>query len=185
MSGIILHSDQDAVLPHLRSALRTHNSVILRAPCRFGKTVVSAYMIQKIVQRGHRVLFCVHRRELARQASNTLSDFDIPHSFIMGGEDYDDRLNAHVATAGALMRRPELAYADWAVIDEAHLWANGHMAGIIDTLKASGAKIILLTATPALGNGNPLTRIADAIVYGPKERDLIDAGRLAHRRGGR
>lgn len=180
MIGIILHPDQEAVLPPLRSALRTHNSVILRAPCRFGKTVVSAYMIQKIVERGHRVLFCVHRRELARQASNTLSDFDIPHSFIMGGEDYDDRLNAHVATAGALMRRPELAYADWAVIDEAHLWANGQMAGLIDALKASGAKIILLTATPALGNGNPLTRIADAIVYGPKERDLISAGRLAN-----
>lgn len=176
---ITLHPDQEAVLPPLRSALKTHNSVILRAPCRFGKTVVAAYMIDKIAKSGQRVIFGVHRRELARQASNTLMQFDIPHSFIMGGMDYDPSLLVHVATAGSLMRNPELAHGKWAVIDEAHLWSSGKMAEIVDALLASGAKIILLTATPARGDGKPLSRIADAIVHGPKERDLIAAGRLA------
>lgn len=176
---ITLHPDQEAVLPPLRASLKVHNSVILRAPCRFGKTVVSAYLLNKIAASGQRALFCVHRRELARQASNTMRDFNIPHSYIMGGMDYDPSMMVHVATAGSLMRHPELVFAKWAVIDEAHLWANGEMAKIIDALLASGAKIILLTATPALGNGKPLSRIADAIVHGPKERDLIASGRLA------
>lgn len=176
---ITLHPDQEAVLPPLRSALKTHNSVILRAPCRFGKTVVAAYMIEKIVAQGQRALFCVHRRELARQASNTLSDFGIEHSFIMGGMDYDPAKLAHVATAGSLMRHPELAFGRWAVIDEAHLWSKGEMAAIIDRLREAGAKLILLTATPARGDGKPLSRIADDIVHGPLERDLIAAGRMA------
>ncbi len=59
---ITLHSDQQEVLPKLRAALKVHQSVILRAPCRFGKTVVAAYMAQGIVNAGQSVIFGVHRR---------------------------------------------------------------------------------------------------------------------------
>lgn len=176
---IQLHPDQEAVLPPLRSALKTNNSVILRAPCRFGKTVVAAYLIQKISESGQRTIFGVHRRELARQASNTLSKFNIPHSFIMGGENYDPSKLTHVATAGSLIRNPELVFGKWAVFDEAHLWSSGKMAQIINDLRANGARIILLTATPSRGDGKTLSNIADAMVMGPRERDLINAGRLA------
>lgn len=175
---IQLYDDQMAVIADLRKALRTHQSVILRASCRFGKTVVAAYMAQGIVNAGQSVIFGVHRRELARQVSNTFSKFDIPHSYIMGGEDTTTSL-AYVATAGALMRRPEMLKVNWFIVDEGHLWSNGEMAKLIDTAKEYGAKVIILTATPARGDGKPLKRIADAIVHGPTERSLIDAGRLA------
>lgn len=176
---ITLHDDQVEVLPRLRSALKHHQSVILRAPCRFGKTVVAAYMIDGIVKSGQRVVFGVHRRELARQASNTFRGFNIPHSFIMGGQEYDPTLNAHIATAGSLFRRHDLIAGQWFICDEAHLWAGGEMAKLIDMAREAGARCILLTATPARGDGKPLSRIADAIVHGPKERDLIASGRLA------
>lgn len=175
---ITLHPDQQEVLPKLRAALKVHQSVILRASCRFGKTVVAAYMMKGIVDAGQTVIFGVHRRELARQAGNTLAKFDIAHSYIMGGEDTTDSL-AYVATAGALMRRPEMLKVNWFIVDEGHLWSNGEMAKLIDTAKEYGAKIIILTATPARGDGKPLKRIADAIVHGPTERSLIEAGRLA------
>lgn len=175
---ITLHPDQQEVLPKLRAALKIHKSVILRAPCRFGKTVVAAYMAQGIVNAGQSVIFGVHRRELARQVSNTFNKFNIPHSYIMGGEDTTESL-AYVATAGALMRRPEMLEVNWLIVDEGHLWSNGEMAKLIDTAKEYGAKIIILTATPARGDGKPLKRIADAIVHGPTERSLIEAGRLA------
>lgn len=175
---IQLHLDQQEVLPKLRAALKVHQSVILRAPCRFGKTVVAAYMAQGIVNAGQSVIFGVHRRELARQVSNTFAKFDIAHSYIMGGEETMPSL-AYVATAGALMRRPEMLKVNWFIVDEGHLWSNGEMAKLIDTAKEYGAKIIILTATPARGDGKPLKRIADAIVHGPTERSLIEAGRLA------
>lgn len=176
---ITLHPDQEAVLPPLRAALKSNSSVILRAPCRFGKTVVAAYLIDKISKSGQRTIFGVHRRALATQASNTLKQFGIPHSFIMGGAEYDPSMLTHVATAGSLIRRPELVHGKWAVFDEAHLWASGQMANVINTMRENGARCILLTATPAKGDGKTLSNIADAIVYGPKERDLIAAGRLA------
>lgn len=175
---ISLHPDQKEVLPKLRAALKIHQSVILRAPCRFGKTVVAAYMAQGIVNAGQSVIFGVHRRELARQVSNTFNKFNIPHSYIMGGEDTTPSL-AYVATAGALMRRPELLRVNWFIVDEGHLWSGGEMAKLIDTAKEFGAKIIILTATPARGDGKPLKRIADAIVHGPTERSLVESGRLA------
>lgn len=175
---IQLYDDQMAVIADLRKALRTHQSVILRASCRFGKTVVAAYMAQGIVNAGQTVIFGVHRRELARQVSNTFAKFDISHSYIMGGEETTESL-AYVATAGALMRRPELLKVNWFIVDEGHLWSNGEMAKLIDTAKEYGAKIIILTATPARGDGKPLKRIADAIVHGPTERSLIESGRLA------
>jgi superfamily II DNA or RNA helicase len=175
---IQLYDDQMAVIADLRKALRIHQSVILRASCRFGKTVVAAYMAQGIVNAGQSVIFGVHRRELARQVSNTYTKFNIPHSYIMGGEDTTDSL-AYVATAGALMRRPEMLKVNWFIVDEGHIWSNGEMAKLIDTAKEYGAKIIILTATPARGDGKPLKRIADAIVHGPTERSLIEAGRLA------
>lgn len=175
---IQLYDDQMAVIADLRKALRTHQSVILRASCRFGKTVVAAYMAQGIVNAGQSVIFGVHRRELARQVSNTFAKFDIAHSYIMGGEETKETL-AYVATAGALMRRPEFLRVNWFIVDEGHLWSNGEMAKLIDTAKEYGAKIIILTATPARGDGKPLKRIADAIVHGPTERSLIEAGRLA------
>lgn len=175
---IKLFDDQMAVISDLRKALRVHQSVILRGSCRFGKTVVAAYMAQGIVNAGQSVIFGVHRRELARQVSNTFAKFNIQHSYIMGGEDSTTSL-AYVATAGALMRRAEMLKVNWFIVDEGHLWSNGEMAKLIDTAKEYGAKIIILTATPARGDGKPLKRIADAIVHGPTERSLIEAGRLA------
>jgi DNA repair protein RadD len=176
---IQLHKDQLEVLPKLRSALKTHQSVILRAPCRFGKTVVAAYMADGIIKSGQRVVFGVHRRELARQASNTFKQFGIPHTFLMGGMDYDPHAPAVIATADSLALHPEAVKGQWFIPDEAHLWAKGSRAATIDAFRERGARCILLTATPALSNGHSLRRIADVIVHGPKERDLIAAGRLA------
>jgi DNA repair protein RadD len=182
MGQITLFPDQQSVLPELRAALRQHSSVILRAPCRFGKTVVASYIAQGVVGAGKRIVFAAHRRELIRQTSNTFTKFGIDHGYVMGGYDYQNEKFAQVAVADSLAMRKELLSSDFIVIDETHLWANGERAAMINEARERGSKLILLSATPVTGSGRPLSNIADAMVYGPKERDLIASGRLARYR---
>ena len=176
---ITLHPDQQEVLPKLRSAFKEHQSVILRAPCRFGKSVVAAYLARAMIDAGQSVLFGVHRQQLAHQQSNTFSRFGIHHSVIMSGSNDPIHPMANVAVADSIATRRQLLNGAWFMPDEGHLWVNGERAEMIDEFRRNGGRVLILTATPATGSGKPMSRIASHIVHGPKEKDLIAAGRLA------
>ena len=176
---ISLRPDQLRAVSDLREKLRDNQSVLLQAACGFGKTVVAAFMASGAYQKRRRVIFAVHRRELARQTALTFDKFDIPYGYIMAGMPSNPFASVQIASADTLRNRPQLAKCDLFVPDEAHLWGAKTRAELIDLARADGAHIVPLTATPARGDGRPMRRIADAMVCGPSVLELIKAGNLA------
>lgn len=177
---ISLRPDQSAVVDETRSALRDHQSVLIRAPCRFGKTVVAAYMAKSASERRKRVIFACHRDAILRQISSTFDRFDIRHGFIAAGRPSNPFAHAQVASADTLRNRlAMLKDCALLVVDECHLWNSKTRKLIIDAAKEAGAKVVGLSATPIRMDGKPLYDLFDHMVLGPSEAELIHRGSLA------
>lgn len=192
---IVLRTDQNDAVHDLRDALKRHQSALLQASCGFGKTIVACFMAQQAYAKNKRVIFGVHRRELARQTALTLQRFNIPFSYIMDGMPYDPMATVQIASVATLINRLHLLKCDLFIPDEAHLWAGEKRTLVINQARGrseetdeifkvarNNAYIVPLTATPRRGNGDGLGDIADIIVPGPSTRWLIDNGRLARYR---
>lgn len=175
---IVLRPDQADAVGDLRSALLTKDSALLQASCGFGKTIVACFMAQQAYQKRKRVIFGVHRRELARQTAATLARFGIPYSYIMDSMPYDPMATVQIASVQTLMNRMELLKCDLFIPDEAHLWGGQRRTAIINQAREHGY-VVPLTATPRRGNGDGLADIADVIVPGPSTSWLIQHGHLA------
>lgn len=163
----------------LRAALGKHQSVLLRGPCGFGKTVVAAYMAAGANRKARRVIFGVHRIELVRQTALTFKRFGIPYGLIMAGRASDPMAHVQIASVDTLRNRPAQMGCDLFIPDEAHLWSGPSRQAVIDVMRAQGSHIVPLTATPQFPSGRPLGKMADAIVNGPSERWLVANGFLA------
>lgn len=180
---IQLREDQLSVVNETREALAEYQSVLIRAPCRFGKTVVAAFMAKSATERRKRVIFACHRDPILRQTSATFDKFGIKHGIIAAGRPANPFALAQVASADTLRNRLEMLDGlALLVVDEGHLWHSRTRKLIIDAAKEAGAKVVILTATPIRLDGKPLSDIADHMVLGPTEAELIERGSLAQYR---
>lgn len=180
---IQLREDQSAVVDETREALGRVQSVLVRAPCRFGKTVVASFMAQRSVAMRRKVIFACHRDAILNQISKTLERFNVKHGFIASGRGSNPFAFAQVASADTLRNRlHELKDCKLLIVDEGHLWHSRTRKLIIDAAKEAGAKVVILTATPIRLDGKPLSDIADEMVLGPTEAELIERGSLARYR---
>lgn len=178
---ITLRPAQEKAVNETREALSRVNSVLLRAPCRFGKTVVASYIAQRTTLSNRRAIFSCHRDAILNQVSKTFDKFDIDHGFIVGGVKPDPFRLAQVASADTLCNRLDVfdGVAGILIVDECHLWHTKTRKLIIDTARASGWRVIGLSATPMRPDGRALSDLFDEMVYGPSEFELIMAGDLA------
>ena len=153
---------------------------LIPLPTGAGKTVIAAAIIREAVDRGMRVLFVVHRRELVVQASAKLRDNGVDHAILMGAESstYIGQrcVVASVATLYARAfrtKRIDRPPADIIFFDEAH---HCRARTYLEIRKAyPSAKIIGLTATPARGDGRGLGgELFSDLVEVPTYRWLID-----------
>ena len=63
-----LRPHQQLAIDLIRKSLATgHKRPLLAAPCSFGKTLVSAYILQHAVEKGNRVIFFADRLKLISQ----------------------------------------------------------------------------------------------------------------------
>lgn len=62
--------------------------VLIQAPCAAGKTVISSALFHAALEKGKRPAFMVSGRQLVTQKCRKLDAFGIPHSVMMGGEEY-------------------------------------------------------------------------------------------------
>jgi superfamily II DNA or RNA helicase len=179
---VALRSDQTAVVADLVAAMREHQSVLVRAPCGWGKTVLASHMALGASRKRRKVIFAVHRKELLRQTAKTFDRFGIRYGYLAGGYGMDPFCDVHIATAQTLANRRRHLKCDLFVPDEAHLWGSGVRLEIIKEARGHGAKIVPLTATPKRSDGVGLKCIADTMVQGPAEAWLIEQGFLARYR---
>lgn len=171
--------DVDRVRDSLR---RGNRSVVFVGPTGYGKTNIAARMIESAREKCQDVAFIAPRRELVHQTIQRLETSGIPYGVIMSGEEpWSEAVQvASIDTLHARAfrsNRMDVPPAGLVIVDESHIF-GGKAEAIIGHYKASGARIVGLTATPARSDGVGLGAIYDDMVEGPNIRELIDMGYL-------
>lgn len=184
---------QDDVLAKVRAEMaRDVTALVLVLPTGGGKTVCAARMILAALQRGSRVLFCAHRRELIVQTYRKLLAIGIPAEamgIIMGNgrvrlsEDGKatnlSRPSAQIQIASidtlrGLVKRGKLPPFDICFIDECHRCLSNSYVELKKALP--NAFHVGLTATPYRANGKGLAPFYQSIVVGATPSQLIALG---------
>lgn len=154
----------------------------MQAATGAGKTAMACMIAESAVEKGKRVLFLAHRRELVNQAANKLRSIGIRCGIIMAGEMPTDWYGVQVASKDTLLARSlrrkkmELPEADVVFEDECH---RALSAGYGDIIKAYPKAIhIGLTATPCRGDGRGLGELYEGIVEACPMAKLIADGFL-------
>lgn len=149
--------------------------ICLVAPTGSGKTVIASHLIARAVDKGSRVVFLAHRRELIEQASSKLSGNGVPHGTITAGRLYDGQ-QVQVASIPTLARRDHPPPADLVVVDETHHVCAGSWARVMEHYQDK--TILGLTATPFRLDGRGLGELYQALVSSITIADLVRDGHL-------
>lgn len=152
-------------------------NVLFTLPTGAGKTLIAAKVIENAVACGERVLVLSHRREITKQTSFRLSDFDLDHGIIQAGLTLDLDAPVQIASVQTFwsrcMRTDKVAppRADLIVIDEAHHVRANMWVGILRSYP--NARRLGLTATPCRSDGKGPGNYFDALIEGPQVAELI------------
>lgn len=162
-----LHDYQTEIVDKARNKIAEGNKgVLIQSPPGSGKSVIIADIIKKASLRKNKVLFLVHRKELADQITDTLN---------FHGTDMKE---VNVMTVGkAKNRLDQLPTPKIIVTDESHHSRASTYQTIYDYFPQS----ILLgfTATPWRMNGSGFTDLYDDAIFGKSVKWLIDNEKLA------
>ncbi len=184
MSIPILKPLQVDWVGRIRDAASQARIIVCQAATGFGKNTVAAYLAYAAFGKGKRCLLMVHRRKLVDQISDRLSQFGVPHSVLMRGENYRPALTVHVASRDTFLSRGvrndfiETPPADLVIVDEAHHAHDPESEYRKILARYPTAKILLLSATPAGPDGSGLGPWAQAIVCAAPTTQLIREGYL-------
>ena len=177
---ITLYPHQQKFINDLRTALMSHQSVLAQASTGFGKTVIASYMAKGAADKGKRIMFTVHRKDLLTQTSKTFDLFNIGYGIIAAGWPMNFKFTTQIASIDTLKNRYQnMSKPDLVVVDEAHLSAAKGWKKLLSAYKSMGSKIVGLTATPWRLSGEGLDDIYDTMVQGPPMSWLISKGFLS------
>ena len=156
--------------------------LLLYMPTGGGKTVVAAEIIRLALEKGNPSLFLCHRRELVFQASNKLTDIELPHGIILAGTPRNQDDLVQVASVQTLHSRAAQRKvmapppAALVIVDECHHATARTWLEILEMYP--DAVVIGLTATPIRRDGNGLGTFFQEIVEAPSVQEMIDLGYL-------
>jgi DNA repair protein RadD len=179
---LTLRPYQADAVHQIREAYRVegHRSVLFVLPTGGGKTVVFSHIAEQAAARDNRICILVHRQELLRQASASLSSLGVQHGLIMPRREMD--LSAHVQVASVqtlalrLHKLPSSLF-QLLVIDEAHHSNAGTWAKVLQHF--TSARVLGVTATPCRTDGRGLGEWYSHMVLGPTPAELTAGGYLA------
>lgn len=173
-----LRDYQQTLIAEARAAMRAgFRRPLLVSPTGSGKTVLAARIILGAIERGRRVIFLAHRKELIDQASKKLDSLGVDHGVIMA-DHWRRKPYALVQVCSiATLRRRDLHHApDLIFIDEAHRARAASYQAILESYPAAFA--IGLTATPIRSDGKGLGNLFDRLILGPSVAHLTERGYL-------
>jgi superfamily II DNA or RNA helicase len=175
-----LREYQKSALDKIRTEYSKGNrSILVVSPTGSGKGVILSELIRSANNKGARVLFLVHRREILFQVSRYMGKYSIPHGVILSGEEYDPGNMVELATVQTLysrMKRRDYDAADIIIIDEAHNSTAPTYRSVIERHK--GNMVVGFTATPCRQSGHGLGTLYDALVNVATIEDLTRQGYL-------
>ena len=185
---ITLRPRQEQAISDLRRSFQAkYRAPILVAPTGFGKTATSTVMIQTSIQKGLRVWFMAHLKEILDSTARALTHSGIRYGYIWAGHLADRRQQVQVVSVQSAARRLDrLQRPDLIIVDEAHLAVAKTYQDVFEWAKAGpkhyepgGALLLHLTATPKRLDGRGMGEVADDIVHTCSSQELIDEGLLA------
>jgi superfamily II DNA or RNA helicase len=135
-------------------------------PCGGGKSVIVADMAKKATEKGNRVLFLVHRKELCDQIEDTFRSYGVNMKLC--------KIGMVQTITRRLMKMKEPALI---IIDESHHVLAKSYTNIIDYFP--NARCVGVTATPCRLNGGGLGDINDQLIIGVSTKYLIENNFLA------
>lgn len=165
-------------------------SILLQSPTGSGKTAMMLWLAKRTVKKQRRVLFSVPRKDLLTQTSLSFNKYDVFHSFVAAGKNYDPFASVYIGMVDTMAQRLKkwldagkvgpcpLPKVDLAIFDETHFGAAA-LALIIEHYKEQGAWIIGPSATPWKMNGQGLGIYYDSMVMGKSVKWLIKNNRLS------
>lgn len=183
---LTLRPYQNRAFRRAREALlHGRRRLLVVAPTGAGKTVIAAQIVLSARQRGRRVVFVAHRRELITQTFRKLIEAGIPEHEIgvLMGDDERTRPDAavQVVSINTYVRRNPPA-ADLVIIDECHRSLSPSYLKLIEQYSSSGAVVVGLTATPFRANGGGLGDVFEEPILVARPRELIAEGFLVEPR---
>src|SRR5690606_15665913 len=153
--------------------------IVLRSACGSGKTFMASLMAKSAIEKGGSAAFLCHRSFRLDQTSQTFNSAGIGHSFLAAGKWLNGFDNCHIGMIGSMKSRqgkikpPSICFIDEASHCVAKTWRQ-----VIEAWPET--TFILLTATPSFRtDGKGLEELADGIVHGPSEAELIRQGALS------
>jgi superfamily II DNA or RNA helicase len=182
MSFVLRKYQKDVLNDLIKSNKKGKKRIILQAATGSGKTVMAAALVDYFTEKGLKVLFLAHRRELITQASDKLDQSNIRHGIIMASISPKKLEDVQIASVDTLRARAinskkmSLPEADIVFIDECHRSLSKTYLNLIS--KYSNALLIGLTATPIRGGGEGLGEVYDHMVCAPSIKELTKQGSL-------
>lgn len=172
---------QTTAIDLCRDAFRSGGKrVVLLLPTGGGKTLVGCHVARSAVEKGRRVLWLAHRRELVDQSCLTIEASGLRCGSVSASSVYPYRPDAPVQVASiqtllARNLRPEAGLIVW---DEAH-----HCAKVAEQWSSllesyPDVPVLGLTATPERGDGAGLAPLFDTLVVGATIPQLTELGFL-------
>lgn len=172
-----LRDDQATALEDLRQSIGEGcRRVMMQAPTGFGKTVLSAAIVERAQARGKRVLFTVPAISLVDQTVEAFWAQGIRDIGVIQAQHAmtDWSKPVQVASVQTLQKR-NLPMVDVALIDEAHKWFRFYEKWFFDEAW-KGIPIIGLSATPWTKG---LGRYYEKLIIAGTTEHLIEQGRLS------
>jgi len=165
----------------IRIVSREHKQLVWTGSTGCGKTIIGASITHKANYKKKRVLWLVHREEIADQTIKKLVLFGLNPGIIQGKNYMIDSLT-HVAMVQTLVKRLDFMHKndilpDLIISDECHHGAANSWLKICEFIKEKKKKnlIVGLTATPQRTDGIGLiTAGYTALIQGPQYPDLIN-----------
>ena len=116
----VLRDYQEKAVDDTRTAFaKGYNAPCLVLSTGAGKTICAGQIVHDAFHKGKRVIFVVHRQELAKQTNKVLKGYGLNPAFIMAGvaPDYDNPVQ--IASIGTLCNRFDVVKEpDLVIIDE-------------------------------------------------------------------
>lgn len=173
-----LYPDQERVVRDVAAAFRAgHRCVVMQCPTGFGKTAAASWMIRRRVAAGDACTFLAHLDALIDDTGKRLAAAGLHVGIVQGDKAADPAAPVQVGSFQTYHARGLSPTGRFVLIDEAHRVMGTSVRGILERA-APDARILLLTATPQRGDGQPLGDVASAMVQGPSVRELTALGRL-------
>ena len=154
-----LYDYQHLTISMIRDKMRSVKRVVLCLPTGGGKTIIFSYIANAAIEKGTRVLICVHRNELKEQAERTTK------ATVVMVETLANRIKSG---------KISLSDFDLVIIDEAHV---GNFRKILISYQGF---VIAATATPVTTNKKfPISQTFQDIIVPISITELIAKGRLS------